>query len=269
MLQTPCMKQNICMEGEICLPDYQMNRYCCRCSSYVSGKRFANDLHSHITGADSGFRERGFEPNGNWIFIIFDLVNFTAVCLVTQKKEVRTNPSNQPPRLGSAPALKNFPKSETKRRLFCLDFVLSLFTFLRVEFPWKFFLEIKWPARITQPQKLQLCRGGGGGGGTPIYFLYGDVPPDRVSFSGSSVLNRVSNFTFSCLKQGYFPKIFFSSPPPQPHFCSRHFRVISSYAPVETRATQANLSKLSLEQGIKLEHFVLDRVAKFPFLCLE
>ena len=43
---------------------------------------------------------------------------------------------------------------------------------------------------------------GGGGGGTPIYFLYRDVPTVRVSFSGSSVLNRVYNFTFSCLKQG-------------------------------------------------------------------
>ena len=36
----------------------------------------------------------------------------------------------------------------------------------------------------------------------PIYFLYRDVPTVRVSFSGSSVLNRVDNFTFSCLKQG-------------------------------------------------------------------
>ena len=43
---------------------------------------------------------------------------------------------------------------------------------------------------------------GGGGGGTPIYFLYRDVPKVRVSFSGSSVLNRVYNFKFSCLKQG-------------------------------------------------------------------
>ena len=35
-----------------------------------------------------------------------------------------------------------------------------------------------------------------------MYFLCRDVPPDRVSFSGSSVLNRVCNFTFLCLKQG-------------------------------------------------------------------
>ena len=40
------------------------------------------------------------------------------------------------------------------------------------------------------------------GGATPIYFLYSDVPTVTVSFSGSSVLNRVYNFTFSCLKQG-------------------------------------------------------------------
>ena len=32
---------------------------------------------------------------------------------------------------------------------------------------------------------------GGGGGGTPIYFIYRDVPTVRVSFSGSSVLNSV------------------------------------------------------------------------------
>ena len=44
-------------------------------------------------------------------------------------------------------------------------------------------------------------------------------------------------------------------------------------APVEMRATQANPEQgnvlSSLEQGHKLEHFVLDRVAKFTSLCLE
>ena len=44
-------------------------------------------------------------------------------------------------------------------------------------------------------------RGMGGGGDTPIYFLCRDVPTVRVSFSGSSVLNRVYNFTFSCLNR--------------------------------------------------------------------
>ena len=34
-----------------------------------------------------------------------------------------------------------------------------------------------------------------------ISYVHGDVPTVRVSFSGSSVLNRVYNFTFSCLKQ--------------------------------------------------------------------
>ena len=37
---------------------------------------------------------------------------------------------------------------------------------------------------------------------TPIYFLYRDVPPVRVSFSGSSGLNRVYSFTFLCLQKG-------------------------------------------------------------------
>ena len=41
-----------------------------------------------------------------------------------------------------------------------------------------------------------------GGRGTPIYFLGRDVPTVRVSFSGSSVLNRVYIFRFSCLEQG-------------------------------------------------------------------
>ena len=36
---------------------------------------------------------------------------------------------------------------------------------------------------------------------TPIHFLYSDVPPVRVSFSESSFLNRVYDFTFSCLRQ--------------------------------------------------------------------
>ena len=41
-----------------------------------------------------------------------------------------------------------------------------------------------------------------GGGVTPIYLLGRDVPPVRVSLSGSSVLNRVYNFTFLSPKQG-------------------------------------------------------------------
>ena len=33
----------------------------------------------------------------------------------------------------------------------------------------------------------------GGGGGTPIYKLYGDVPPFRVWFFDRALINRVSN----------------------------------------------------------------------------
>ena len=55
----------------------------------------------------------------------------------------------------------------------------------------------------SNSKSFPATRGGGGRGGTPIYFLYRDVPTVRVSFSGSSVLNRVYNFTFSCLKQGH------------------------------------------------------------------
>ena len=45
---------------------------------------------------------------------------------------------------------------------------------------------------------------------TPVYFLYRDVPTVWGSFSGSPVLNRVYNFTFSCLKQGVQFHIFVS-----------------------------------------------------------
>ena len=40
------------------------------------------------------------------------------------------------------------------------------------------------------------CPGRKGRFGTPIYFLYRDFPLVRVSFSGSSVSNRVRNFPF-------------------------------------------------------------------------
>ena len=39
-------------------------------------------------------------------------------------------------------------------------------------------------------------------GGTPIYGLNGDVQPDRVWFSGFSVLKRGSDFITFCLKEG-------------------------------------------------------------------
>ena len=35
-----------------------------------------------------------------------------------------------------------------------------------------------------------------GGRGTPLFGLYGDVQPDRVRFSGVSVLNGVSIYHF-------------------------------------------------------------------------
>ena len=107
---------------------------------------------------------------------------------------------------------------------------------------------------------------GGGGGGTPIYFLGRDVPTVRVSFSGSSVLNRVYIFRFSCLKQR------------RPHISSpflslrshnfRWFRAPSlkcvktqTYVPLLVFWIRPAWS--SLEQGKTLQHFLLDRVAKF------
>ena len=49
-------------------------------------------------------------------------------------------------------------------------------------------------------------------GGTPIYFLYRDVPTVRVSFSGSSVLNRVYNFPFCVLNRVVPVNLVLSSP---------------------------------------------------------
>ena len=54
------------------------------------------------------------------------------------------------------------------------------------------------------------------GAGTPIYFLYRDVPPNRVSFSGSTLLSRVYNFTFLCLKQSRPRNSSTPFVPPQP-----------------------------------------------------
>ena len=99
-----------------------------------------------------------------------------------------------------------------------------------------------------------------------IYFLHRDVPPVRVTFSGSSVLNRVYSFTFSCLKQGRPRK---SSPfLPFPSHNFRWFHAPSlkcvkkeTYVPFLVFWMRPAWS--SLEQGKKLQHFLLDRVAKF------
>ena len=61
----------------------------------------------------------------------------------------------------------------------------------------------KWVGRgdTMRTELLRIFGGGGGGGGwgggTPIYFLRMDVPPNKASFSGSSVLNRVYNLIFT------------------------------------------------------------------------
>ena len=108
-------------------------------------------------------------------------------------------------------------------------------------------------------------RGQGGGGrkiiwlhprgNTPIYFLYRDVPTVGVSFSGSSVLNRVYNFTYSCLTQGRPRK---SSPflPLRSHNF-RWFRAPSLKC-VKTQTYALG------ESWTVTYHFLLDRVAKFP-----
>ena len=103
------------------------------------------------------------------------------------------------------------------------------------------------------------------GGGTPIYLLGRDVPTVRVSFSGSSVLNRVYIFRFSCLKQGRPRKSPFL---PLWSHNFRWFRAPSlkcvktqTYVPFLVFLIRPAWS--SLEQGKKLQHFLLERVAKF------
>ena len=111
--------------------------------------------------------------------------------------------------------------------------------------------------------------GGGKGGGTPIGFLYRDVQHVRVSFSWFSVLNRVYNFTFLCLKRGLPSKSPFL--PFRSHtFC--WFRVLRWNVWKRTlmyriHCFEYSNAMSSLEQGKKLQHFLLDRVAKFtPFV---
>ena len=109
---------------------------------------------------------------------------------------------------------------------------------------------------------------GWGGRGTPIYFQNRDVLTVRVSFSGSSVLNRVYNFTFSCLKQVH-PR---ESSPFLP-FRSHNFRWFRASSSKWVKMQTYVLFLVfwirpdwsSLEQGKKLQHFLLDRVAKCPY----
>ena len=107
---------------------------------------------------------------------------------------------------------------------------------------------------------------GGGGGGTPIYFLGRDVPTVRVSFSGSSILNRVYIFRFLCLEQGRPRKC---SPflPLRSHnfrwFRAPSLKCVKTQTYVQFLVFWIRPAWSSLEQGKKLQHLLLDRVAKF------
>ena len=106
------------------------------------------------------------------------------------------------------------------------------------------------------------------GGGTPIYFLYRDVPTVRVSFSGSSVFNRAYNFTFSCLKQGH-PHKYSPFLPLRSHNFRWFLAPSLKCMKMQTYMYRIRPAWSSLEQGKKLQHFLLDRVTKFTYLCLE
>ena len=58
-------------------------------------------------------------------------------------------------------------------------------------------------ATLCTTQQLDTLGGGGGEGGTPIFFLYGDVPMDRVWYSEIPILNRVYNLPI-CDLNGVF-----------------------------------------------------------------
>ena len=70
--------------------------------------------------------------------------------------------------------------------------------------------DIKKPQQLSQQDKQELFgpmatsrwRLFVPGGCTPLLGLYGDVPLNRVWFSGLAVLNRVYNLTCLCPKQG-------------------------------------------------------------------
>ena len=109
-------------------------------------------------------------------------------------------------------------------------------------------------------------------GGTLKYFPYRDVPPISVSFPGSSVLNRVYNYTCLCLETGPSPQISFP-----PHFS--HI-IFADFVCLHRNAWKHKLmyrfycfeydnAWSSTEQGKTLQHFLLERVAKFTSLCLE
>ena len=100
---------------------------------------------------------------------------------------------------------------------------------------------------------------------TPIYSVYRDVPPVRVSFSGSSVTNRVYNFTFLCRKQGRPRKSPFL--PFQSHnfcwFCAPSLKCVKMQTCTVSIVlnTGQEFTALSLRQGSKINIFcVLNRV---------
>ena len=133
----------------------------------------------------------------------------------------------------------------------------------------------QWVSQSSQ-QCTDSCEGGrGGGGGTSIYFLYRDVPTVRVSFSGSSVLNRVHNFTFSCLKQGHsasFGNLLLYFPFDHMIFADFMRLCWNVWRRKLICTVLSVLNTACLIQswtGKKLQPFLLDRVAKFASLCLE
>ena len=107
-------------------------------------------------------------------------------------------------------------------------------------------------------------QGGKGGGGNTIYFLYkGRSDTVRVSFSGFSVF-RYTISHFRVLNRVVPVNLLLFSP--FDHYHVRLFRV-QTYVPFLVFWIRPDWS--SLEQGKKLQHFLLDRVANFHLLCLE
>ena len=105
----------------------------------------------------------------------------------------------------------------------------------------------------------------GGGGGTPLYLLYGDVPLDRVWFSGIPVLNGVYNSRVCVLNRVFIPwtssrvwvRVWVQA------LAHQNIKHVSEHG------VKFKYLRSSLEQSPKSKWIFLNRVSYFPDYSLE
>ena len=107
----------------------------------------------------------------------------------------------------------------------------------------------------------------GGGGGTPLYLLYGDVPLDRVWFSGIPVLNRVYNSRVCVLNRVFIPQTSSRVRVRVRARVRQNIKHVSEHG-VKFKALYWYL-RSSLEQGPKSKWTILNRVSYFPDYSLK